>query len=126
MVDDSTVATFTPYALQRAVTTRRLYSRPVHYVAPWTYGTIGDRKRVVAARAEESGYLSGIKNKGRHHPRERRHGVCCVVTRHLYSRPVNFVASWTYGTIGDRKREVAARAEESGYLSGIKADIIAS
>ena len=77
MVDDSTVATFTPYALQRAVTTRRLYSRPVHYVAPWTYGTIGDRKRVVAARAEESGYLSGIKNKGRHHPRERRHGVRC-------------------------------------------------
>ena len=42
----------------------------------------------------------------------------------MYSRPVNFVAPRTYDTIGDRKRAVAAHAEESGYLSRIKADII--
>ena len=61
MVDDSTVAAFTPYALQRVVAKRRLNSCPVNFVAPWTYGTIGNRKRAVAARAKESGYLSGIK-----------------------------------------------------------------
>ena len=77
LVDDSTAAAFTSCALQRAVAKRRLYSRPVNFVAPWTYDTIGDRKRAVAARAEESGYLSGMKDEGGHHPRERRHGVRC-------------------------------------------------
>ena len=77
MVDDSTAAAFTPYALQRAVAKRHLYSRPVKFVAPWTYDTIGDRRRAVAARADESGYLSGMKDEGGHHPRERRHGVRC-------------------------------------------------
>ena len=48
MVDDSTAAAFTPYALRRAVAKRRVYSRPVNFVAPRTYDTIGDRKRAVA------------------------------------------------------------------------------
>ena len=39
-------------------------------------------------------------------------------------RPVIFVAPWTSDTIGERKREVAARADESEYLSGKKAGII--
>ena len=68
MVDDSTAAAFTPYALRRAVAKRRLYSRPVNSVARWTYDTIDDRK-CAAARAEESGYLSRMN--------ECRHGVHC-------------------------------------------------
>ena len=81
--------------------TRRLYSRPVNFVAPWTYDTIGDRKRAVAARAEESGYLSGMKDEGGHHPRERRHGVRCGARAGGYDK------------IGQRKREEAAFAEEN-------------
>ena len=70
LVDDSTAAAFTSCALQRAVAKRRLYSRPVNFVAPWTYDTIDDRKEcAVAARAKESGYLSGMN--------ECRHGVRC-------------------------------------------------
>ncbi|EJK64124.1 hypothetical protein THAOC_15172, partial [Thalassiosira oceanica] len=41
-------------------------------------------------------------------------------TRHR-SRPINFVAPGTYVALGEKKREAAARAEESGYLSGRKA-----
>ena len=42
----------------------------------------------------------------------------------LAPRPVNVAASWTYDTIGERKREVAARADKSGYLSRKEAGII--
>ena len=100
MVDDSTAAAFTPYALQRAVAKRRLYSRPVNFVAPWTYDTIGDRKRAVAARACRGERISQ-RDEGGHHPRERRHGVRCGAR------------AGGYDTIGERKREEAAFAEEN-------------
>ena len=35
-------------------------------------------------------------------------------------RPINFIAPGTYIAIGEKKREMAARAEESGYISGRK------
>ena len=58
--------------------------------------------------------------------RSGNRGLLCNnrrLTRPL-SRPVNFVVPWTYDTIGKRKRDVAARADESEYLSGKKAGII--
>lgn len=38
----------------------------------------------------------------------------------LKSRPINFVAPGTYVALGEKKRQQAARAEESGYVSGRK------
>lgn len=35
-------------------------------------------------------------------------------------RPINFIAPGTYIAIGEKKREMAARAEASGYISGRK------
>eukprot|EP00985_Skeletonema_marinoi_P015915 scaffold8394_cov143-Skeletonema_marinoi.AAC.4 len=35
-------------------------------------------------------------------------------------RPINFITPGTYIAIGEKKREMAARAEESGYISGRK------
>ena len=37
------------------------------------------------------------------------------------TRPINFVAPGTYVALGEKKREAALRAEESGYVSGRKA-----
>ena len=63
MVDDSAAAAFAPYALQRAAK-RRPYSRPepryLRCALDFRH-TIGERKREVAARADESEYLSGKK-----------------------------------------------------------------
>lgn len=39
----------------------------------------------------------------------------------LHSRPLNFVAPGTYIALGEKKREQAARAAESGFISGRKA-----
>lgn len=38
----------------------------------------------------------------------------------LKSRPINFVTPGTYIALGEKKRQQAARAEESGYVSGRK------
>lgn len=35
-------------------------------------------------------------------------------------RPINFITPGTYIALGEKKREMAARAEESGYISGRK------
>ncbi|EJK63399.1 hypothetical protein THAOC_15935, partial [Thalassiosira oceanica] len=72
------------------------------------------------------------KNKGRRKSKKDGGGEEAVLldsrlagghvakTRHR-SRPINFVAPGTYVALGEKKREAAARAEESGYLSGRKA-----
>ncbi|KAL7544213.1 hypothetical protein ACHAWF_007598, partial [Thalassiosira exigua] len=39
----------------------RLRSRPIRFVAPGTYVALGEKKREQAARAEESGFVSGRK-----------------------------------------------------------------
>lgn len=43
-----------------------------------------------------------------------------VAKTRLRHRPLNFVAPGTYIALGEKKRQAAARAEESGYVSGRK------
>ncbi|KAL7471009.1 hypothetical protein ACHAXS_013524 [Conticribra weissflogii] len=43
-----------------------------------------------------------------------------VAKTRLRHRPINFVAPGTYIALGEKKRQAAARAEESGYVSGRK------
>ncbi|KAL3783241.1 hypothetical protein HJC23_001148 [Cyclotella cryptica] len=43
-----------------------------------------------------------------------------IVKPRLKSRPISFVTPGTYIALGEKKRQQAARAEESGYVSGRK------
>ncbi|KAL7445210.1 hypothetical protein ACHAXM_011890 [Skeletonema potamos] len=52
---------FDPRLANGQITKNRQRHRPINFITPGTYIAIGEKKREMAARAEESGYISGRK-----------------------------------------------------------------